>query len=413
MRIADVCLSAGRAGFFFDDQKAIKNGAGHDGVVYLGETATEGFSSIRQAGESVSIMLVLENGQVAMGDCAAVQYSGAGGRDPLFLASYYIPFIQEHIVPKLIGRELTSFREMAAEFDHMEVDGKRLHTAVRYGLSGAILDAVAKSKNKMMAEVIAEEYGLPLVAERVPIFAQSGDDRYTSVDKMILKGADVLPHALINNVETKLGKDGEILLEYVKWLADRVKALRTSEDYCPDLHIDVYGTIGIAFNNDPVKMAAYLGTLEKAAEPFQLYIEGPMDVGEREAQIKSMAALKNELDRQGVGVKIVADEWCNTYEDVVAFTEAKSCHMVQIKTPDLGSLHNTAEAVLYCKEHGMEAYQGGTCNETDLSAKACVHVAMGVRSERLLAKPGMGFDEGYMIVRNEIERIIALLKRRK
>lgn len=413
MRIVDVCLSAGRTGFFFDDQRAIKNGAGHDGFVYLGETATPGFKNIRQAGESISVMLVLEDGQVAAGDCAAVQYSGAGGRDPLFLAETYIPFMQKHIVPKLIGRELTSFRDMAAEFDHMEVEGKRLHTAVRYGLSGAILDAVARSQKKMMVEVIAQEYALPLVAERVPIFAQSGDDRYTSVDKMILKGADVLPHALINNVDTKLGRNGEILLEYVKWLSQRVQTLRASESYRPDLHIDVYGTIGIIFNNDPVKMAAYLGTLEEAAKPFRLYIEGPMDVGEREAQIASMAALKHELDRQGVGTKIVADEWCNTYEDVVAFTEAKSCHMVQIKTPDLGSLHNTAEAVLYCKKHGMEAYQGGTCNETDLSAKACVHVAMGVRSERLLAKPGMGFDEGYMIVRNEIERIIALLNRRK
>ena len=113
-----------------------------------------------------------------------------------------------------------------------------------------------------------------------------------------------------------------------------------------------------------------------------------------------------------MGVRIVADEWCNTYEDVVAFTDAKCCHMVQIKTPDLGSLHNTAEAVLYCKKHGMEAYQGGTCNETDISARACTHVALGVRSERLLAKPGMGFDEGYMVVRNEMNRTLALLKRR-
>ena len=31
-------------------------------------------------------MLILEDGQIAWGDCAAVQYSGAGGRDPLFLA---------------------------------------------------------------------------------------------------------------------------------------------------------------------------------------------------------------------------------------------------------------------------------------------------------------------------------------
>ncbi len=45
-------------------------------------------------------MLVLEDGQVAYGDCAAVQYSGAGGRDPLFLAEDFIPVIEREIKPR-------------------------------------------------------------------------------------------------------------------------------------------------------------------------------------------------------------------------------------------------------------------------------------------------------------------------
>jgi methylaspartate ammonia-lyase len=60
----------------------------------------------------------------------------------------------------------------------------------------------------------------------------------------------------------------------------------------------------------------------------------------------------------------------------------------------------------------MEAYQGGTCNETDLSARTCVHLAMATRPERMLAKPGMGFDEGFTVVNNEMERIIAVLRSR-
>ena len=62
------------------------------------------------------------------------------------------------------------------------------------------------------------------------------------------------------------------------------------------------------------------------------------------------------------------------------------------------SLHNTIEAVLYAKENDIEAYQGGTCNETEVSAQACVQVALACRPQRLLAKPGMGFDEGMTIV---------------
>ena len=40
MKIVDVVCSAGRTGFYFDDQRAIKKGAGHDGVFYTGEPVT-------------------------------------------------------------------------------------------------------------------------------------------------------------------------------------------------------------------------------------------------------------------------------------------------------------------------------------------------------------------------------------
>jgi len=402
MRIVDVCFARGTTGFFFDDQAAIKAGAVHDGFVYVGQARTSGFQKIRQAGECVSVLLVLEDGQVAVGDCAAVQYSGAGGRDPLFLAETYIPFLEREIAPRLKGRTFESFREAAVEFDSLEIEGRRLHTAIRYGLSQAFLDGVARSSRRLMAEVVAEEYGLPLVAERVPIFAQSGDDRYNNVDKMILKGADVLPHALINAVDGKLGRHGQDLLEYVGWLTRRIQALRPDPGYQPYLHIDVYGTIGLVFDHDPERIAGYLAALEEAARPFRLYLEGPVDMGERGRQMEVLGQIRRAVEARGSQVRIVADEWCNTHEDVVAFTDCACCHMVQIKTPDLGSLHNTAESVLYCRQHGMEAYQGGTCNETDVSARACVHVALAARAERMLAKPGMGFDEGYMVVNNEM-----------
>ena len=143
MKIIDVVCSAGRTGFYFDDQRAIKGGAGHDGVFYVGAPVTEGFRSIRQAGESISVMIILEDGQVAYGDCAAVQYSGAGGRDPLFLAEDFIPVIEKYIKPTLVGKEAANFRQMAADMEAIEVEGKRLHTAIRYGVSQALLDAVA------------------------------------------------------------------------------------------------------------------------------------------------------------------------------------------------------------------------------------------------------------------------------
>lgn len=410
MKIKNVICSAGKTGFFFDDQKAIKAGAKNDGAFYEGKPLTEGFSAIRQSGESISVLFILENGAVAHGDCAAVQYSGAGGRDPLFLAKDFIPIIEKEIAPLYIGKEITSFREMADMVDKRisPSTGKIYHTAIRYGVTQACLDAVAKSKSKLMAEVIAEEYHTTVSEKMIPIFSQSGDDRYLNADKMIMKGADILPHALFNHAENKVGLQGEKLMSYVEWLRDRIIKLKPYENYMPSIHIDVYGTLSIVFNNDFEKIADYIGILAKKAHPFDLRIEGPVDMGNKEDQIKGLAAISEFMAKKGIDARIVADEWCNTLEDVKDFTEFKAGHIAQIKTPDLGGINNTIEAVIYCKENGMGAYLGGTCNETNRSAEVCAHIAMATSPMQYLAKPGMGVDEGYMIVFNEMNRILAL-----
>ena len=413
MKIKNVVLSKSYTGFYFDDQKAIKLGAGHDGFMYLGDPATEGFSKVRQTGEAISIQLVLEDGSVGYGDCAAVQYSGAGGRDPLFLASDFIPFLEENIVPLLIGEDVSTFRNLAEKYDKMEVNGKRLHTAIRYGLTQALLNATATANHLTMAEVIRKEYGITETEYKpVAIFAQSGDDRYINADKMIIKEADVLPHALINHVETKLGKDGSLLKEYVAWLRDRILKWRANENYNPVFHIDVYGTIGLAFNNDVDVMTTYLMELEEIAKPFAIRIEGPVDTGDREGTMVALRDITAELEKRGSKLEIVADEWCNTLEDIKYFADNKAGHMLQIKTPDLGGVNNVAEAILYCNEKNIGSYCGGTCNETNISAQTTTNIAIACMADQCLAKPGMGVDEGYMIVRNEMNRVLAIANSR-
>jgi methylaspartate ammonia-lyase len=413
MRIVDVVLSKSYTGFFFDDQKAIKNGAVNDGFFYVGKPMIDGFSNIRQRGEAISIQLILENGEIGLGDCAAVQYSGTGGRDPLFLADDYIPFIEKHLVPKLIGLETSRFRVLAEEFDNLEVNGKRLHTAIRYGLTQAFLSATGKTLKLTMAEVIRKEYNIDdLEFTEVAIFTQSGDDRYLNVDKMIIKEADVLPHALINNVETKLGRQGEILKDYVNWLRNRIIRHRSREDYNPIMHIDVYGTIGIAFNNDLEKIVDYLLVLEQTAQPFKIRIEGPIDGGNKKDTIEYLKKLTSMLDERNSSLEIVADEWCNTLEDIIDFADHRAGHMLQIKTPDLGGVNNICEAIIYCNQAGIGSYCGGTCNETNISAEVSTNIAIACKANQCLAKPGMGVDAGYMIVKNEMNRVLALANRR-
>lgn len=407
-KITKIIASKGLTGFYFDDQMAIKKGAKQDGFIYKGKPESVGFGEIRQPGESISVMILSDNAKMAYGDCAAVQYSGAGGRDPLFLAEDFINTINEEITSLLIGQELDSFKRLAEKVDTYRINGKPIHTALRYGITQALLDAVALAKGKTRTEVIAQEYGLEIIPRPIPIFAQTGDERYINLDKMIIKQVDVLPHALINNV-AKLGTHGEKLIEYMGWIKNRIKE-NAPVHYKPIFHFDVYGTIGEIFKDNKTAMIDYFARLEQVAAPYELRIEGPIDAGSKQKQITQMKALKEGLSNRKIKVEIVADEWCNTLEDIRDFADERAADMIQVKTPDLGGINNTIEAVLYCKRKGVKAYQGGTCNETERSAQICVDIALATRPDQILAKPGMGVDEGIMITYNEMNRVLALLK---
>lgn len=410
MRIVDLLTVPVRSGFFTDDQAAIRAGAEHDGFGYAGTPLTPGFDAVRQAGEALSVLLVLDDGTVAHGDCAAVQYSGAGGRDPVFSTADAARQVEQHLRPLLVGAELTSFRGLAGAVDAArDSDDAPLHTAVRYGVSQAVLDAVARSRHRTMAEVVRDEYATGVDLRPVPMFAQTGDDRHANAEKMILKRVEVLPHGLINHVATKLGARGELLEEYVAWLVARIGELRVDEDYRPRLHLDTYGTIGIAFDGDLAAVADYLAGLGRLAAPYRLTVEHPVDAGSREAQLETCARLRAELARRGSDVLVAVDEWCNTLEDIALFVERGAADVVHVKTPDLGGITNTVEALLMVRAAGLVAYCGGTCNETERSAQVSAHLAMACGAGQVLAKPGMGVDEGLMIVGNEMARVSAVV----
>ncbi|MCU4800101.1 methylaspartate ammonia-lyase [Halobacteria archaeon HArc-gm2] len=409
MRIEAVRATPGVSGFFFDDQRAIKQGATQDGFDYEGDPVTPGFERVREAGESLIVELELADGTVARGDCAAVQYSGAGGRDPLFRAAEYAPVVEGPVADELVGRDATAFGQNATALESLEparTDGDRLHTAVRYGVSQALLNAAAQATHRTPTDVLAEEYGTVPAAEPIPVFGQSGDERYANAEKMIVKGVPVLPHGLFNSVE-KVGEDGEKLVEYLAWLSER--ATERGEAYDPRFHVDVYGILGEVFGPpyDREEVVSYFEELREAAAPYPLQVEGPMDAEGRAEQIDAMVELREGLASAGVDVDLVADEWCNTLDDVQAFVDTGAADVVQVKTPDLGGIQRSAEAVLYCDGTDTRAYLGGTCNETVTSARACAHVALATNAAQVLAKPGMGFDEGFMVVTNEMRRTIA------
>ncbi|WP_408960523.1 methylaspartate ammonia-lyase [Natrinema sp. 74] len=391
-------------GYYFDDKEAIVANANRDGFLYKGETITSGFTDVRQPAEAASVIIELEDGQTGLGDCTAVQYSGFGGRDAFFTAEDHLDEIETTISEALVGRDASAFTSNIDTLSDI-ADTEDLHTAVRYGVSQALLDAAATASARTMTEVVSAEYGIDHTPQPVPIFCQSGSDRRRNAEKMILKEVPILPHGLFNSVD-EIGQEGEQLLKYLKWLSERVTELG-SPTYDPTFHIDIYGTIGEIFAPpyDRNEVIDYFAALDNAASPYSLQIESPIEAGSRDEQIRVLGVLRDALTECSVPVDIIADEFCNTYDDVTAFVDSGAVDVVQIKTPDLGEITASIDAVQYCQNTDTRAYLGGSCAETDVSARVCAQVALATQPAQLLAKPGMGVDEGYEIVANEMARI--------
>src|SRR5438552_2606821 len=159
MNIAEVICTAGRAGFFNRDLAAVKAGAKANGFAYPGAPTSPGFHRIVQPGTALSVMLLLEDGQVGFGDCVDVILSGVAGRDPLFRAEDHLGFMRTVMRELLRGRPVDRFRDLAEEVDCFEHRGRRLHTALRYGITQALLHAAALANRRTMAEIVAAEYG--------------------------------------------------------------------------------------------------------------------------------------------------------------------------------------------------------------------------------------------------------------
>jgi methylaspartate ammonia-lyase len=375
MKIKDVVAVAGRSGFFNRDLAAVKAGARADGFAYPGAPLSPGFKKIVQPGTAISVMLLLDDGQVAFGDCVDVILSGVAGRDPLFQAEKHLEFLRTRMRDQLRGRPVDRFRALAEEVDGFTDGGRRLHPALRYGISQALLHAAALADHCTMAEIVSREYGCTIAAASIPILASCHKEDAQMIDRMILKRVELLPHASFQQVERDIGLGGEKLIAYTEAVVKRIREIG-DRDYLPRIHLDVYGTLSELFGADVDAIAGYLGRLEAAVKPHELLVESFVIAASREAQIDAFRALRSAIAQRRLGIKIVVDEWCNTLDDIKAFADAGATDYAQIKTPDLGGVNNSIEAVLYARRKGMGCCLGGTGNETDQSARITAQIAL-------------------------------------
>ncbi len=401
--IVDIKLVPTQGSYYYEDVAALQQSSTPDGDRWKAPPVTPGFRAAREIAETVSVGIHLKDGRIFWGDAVAVSYSGKAGRLGVYRSAAGIKEMRDRLVPALLGTRVTTFRQMADSLDKLD-----LHNASRYGASQAMLWAVAGITGVTPTEVLCREWDLPLPNAPIPIQGSSGNDRYDSADKMIMNRLASLPHTQVDDIPKQLGTRGEVLLQYVRWLKERVYALGGPE-YQPIFHLDTHGSIAKIFWNDIGLISDYLKALESEAAPFGLRMESVFVAASRAEQIELLSRLKKKLREARSNVKLVADEWANTKSDIAEFVRLEAADMIHVKMPDLGSLHHSLEAVLDCRAHGVATLLGGSCIETDLSARASVHVALAARPDVFLAKPGMGINEAIQIVRNEMLRTLSCL----
>lgn len=358
------------------------------------------YRKVREIAEAISIGIELSDGSIFWGDALSVSYAGKSGRDAVFRRDAY----SAESLSVLGGRSFTSFRDAMRVVENLF-----LPNAINYGVSQAILQAAAATSRMTITSLIQTEWQLDIPIIPLRFHGSCGEDYHSNVDKMIVNRLDVIPHGQVDDPLFQLGHRGEKLIEYFEWLSKRIVEL-AGESYQPVIHFDVHGTVAKMFNDNLNQVAEYLAHIKKIFPRQTLRLESVCIQPTFERHIEWHSQLHSLLNQQGIEVEIYLDEWVNSLRDIAFIAHAKCCDGVHIKTPNLGSLVHSIESALLCRNQNLNYIFGGSCVETDISSRIAVQVALALEPTSFLARPGMGINEAIAICKNEMHRVLSILK---
>jgi methylaspartate ammonia-lyase len=126
-------------------------------------------------------MHVMEDGQIAFGECAACSIPARADATPVSRVGFH-SVIEQHIRPALVGREADSFRALPKKWKKSRsAESGCIPRSAR--CHAGDLDAVAKSRRISMCEVFAGEYAL-LFPKIHPAVHAVRRQRYDNADKI-------------------------------------------------------------------------------------------------------------------------------------------------------------------------------------------------------------------------------------
>lgn len=410
MKIKQIICRPGIGAWYVTDLEAIRRGALPDavGFLYEGEPVSPGFAAIRTPARTVALQMVLEDGQVALGDCVTTIYPGRPGRDNPLTPEDLISLLDSQVSAMFVGRSVERFRPNDDFLAEIRIDGKPLSPSARYGLSQALLDAAAKARHVPMARILADEWGTEITSEYIPINLQTGPDSERGMDKIILRRGEIFHTKNPHNE-----KMFEVVPDFLRYLRSRLERLAPT-DYHPRIHLDFYGLMGKIFGGDVGRIVGYILELEDLAGPYGLIIGDVVEMPTRDAQIEKMGLIRQAARAAGVRSKLLVEEHCLTLEDHRAFVDGGAADYQKIRPLDLGNISEMMNIARHVKkeraETGVGLYLTGSGSEPEQAARVRTHVALASGVDFMIGSPGMGVDEAHTLIRNEMTRTFALIQ---
>lgn len=392
--------------------------------------------------ESILVGVVVDGENIAWGTCPAI---------PVGLEAYPESFdpagaaeaVRKEVIPALVGQSLDAFRPLAEAVEmlretvtvtwqeipvpHQENGISRralltgrldaedepagrtveetlerpLHPAVRYGLTQALLSAVALARGVTPAEIIATEYELSRPASAAPLFSSVGTGESTAVAcAHRVAGLGVAWPG--DDPEEELGRNNGRLQGYLRQLT-RYLSTAAGDDYRPAIHLDVGGGLGALYEDNAGRLLGAFYGLDRVADPYPLIVADPVDMDSRDEQIAKMAELKKYVRLRDLAVRLAAGAWIDSPDAALAFVDAEAADLLRLDVVRLGGVQRTVETILAARERDV-----GVLLESH-GDPAVAHISLAVHPDFTSTGPRYEDGRGIAAFHNEMARTLSWL----
>jgi methylaspartate ammonia-lyase len=401
-KIIDVITYRGWGGYFFEDIDKIRQKFIPAADRYHTPTNHGRYPFVRTPAPVVGVGIKLDDSTIHWGDAVAVSFGGKAGRAGLGSPDELDHWFKTDFKSWAVGRDVSGWLSLEEAFLTAH---KAKPAFVRYAVSQALLSTASHVAGMSPFQLIAKDLSLAPTKQPITLHGSSGGNWDDTVDRMLARKITYLPQGQFENLESQIGPGGANLL---KWIED-FKQRAARFNYTPTLTLDFHGALDAIFDHSDAKIIDFIALMSQKAAPHTLHIESPIVGQTLQDHAKRLTAIRSRVRALAPTTKIIADEWANEVSDIEYLLDQKSVDGIHIKMPDTGTLSECAEAVRICKQANTFALLGGSCTETDIGSRSSVHLALACSPDALLVKPGMGFDESYAQMYNEMSRRLSII----